>query len=106
MLKIVTQPPQFACKILMCRTEKTYTLNFAAQSQPTGSAFNFYAHAKRRKLLFRGVRWHTKNAYVPYQAFIPHFSMLALTSLFICSFALMQKNQKIKAMMRYSPIVY
>lgn len=36
---------------------------------------------------------------MPYQALIPHFSMLALTDLFICSFALMQKNQKIKAVM-------
>jgi hypothetical protein len=66
----------------------------------------FLAHEQKRKFLFRGVRWHTKNVYVPYQAFIPHFSMLALTSLFICSFALMQKNQKIKAVMRYSRIVY
>ncbi|PZO26011.1 MAG: hypothetical protein DCE86_15000 [Flavobacteriaceae bacterium] len=32
-------------------------------------------------------------------AFFRHFSMLALTTLIICSFALMQKNQKIKAMM-------
>ncbi|WP_447642448.1 MULTISPECIES: hypothetical protein [Chitinophagaceae] len=39
---------------------------------------------------------------MPYQAFIPHFSMLALTSLFICSFALMQKNQKIKAVMPFA----
>ncbi|WP_407533670.1 hypothetical protein, partial [Elizabethkingia meningoseptica] len=31
-----------------------------------------------------------------------HFSMLALTTLIICSFALMQKNQKIKALMHYS----
>ena len=59
----------------------------------------FFAHAQKRKFLFRGVRWHTKNAYVPYQAFIPHFSMLALTNLSISSFALMQKNQKIKALM-------
>ncbi|MBC9813371.1 hypothetical protein H9Y05_12910 [Crocinitomicaceae bacterium CZZ-1] len=77
---------------------KIYTLNFAAQSHRTASAFNFFfcPRTRERKFLFRGVRWHTKNANVPYRLF-PHFSMLALTSLSIRSFALMQKNQKIKA---------
>jgi len=56
----------------------------------------FFAHAQKRKFLFLGVRWHTKNAYMPYQAFISHFSMLALTGfvyMFFCLDAKEPKNQ-------------
>ncbi|MDV4012626.1 hypothetical protein CMT68_03255 [Elizabethkingia anophelis] len=52
----------------------------------------------KAKFYFRGVRWHTKNANVPVGFFLAFFYAGAHT-LIICSFALMQKNQKIKAMM-------
>ena len=80
----------------MCFLEKIYTLNFAAQRHRTASALNFFCpRTRERKFLFRGVRWHTKNANVPYRLFSAFFYTGAheLVYLFFCLDAKEPKNQ-------------
>ncbi|MGJ7033726.1 hypothetical protein [Niabella hirudinis] len=72
-----------------------FTPQILRAKPPTGSAFNFFLDPRAKK--FCGVRWHAKKCVCALQAFNPHFSVLALTTFFICPFALMQKNEKIKA---------
>ncbi|MGJ7033716.1 hypothetical protein [Niabella hirudinis] len=72
-----------------------FTPQILRTKPPTGPAFNFFLDPRAKK--FYGVRWHAKKCVCALQAFNPHFSVLALTTFFICPFALMQKNEKIKA---------
>ena len=58
----------------------------------------FFANARKAKFYFVEFAGIQKMP-MCLSAFFWHFSMLALTSSVICSFALMQKNQKIKAVM-------
>lgn len=52
--------------------------------------------------MFRGVRWHTKNSYVPYQAFIPHFFYAGahgFVYMFFCLDTKESKNQGCDALL-------
>ncbi|OPC70884.1 hypothetical protein BAZ12_14115 [Elizabethkingia miricola] len=56
----------------------------------------FFANARKSEILFSVEFAGIQKMPMCLTAFFWHFSMLALTTLIICSFALMQKNQKIK----------
>lgn len=91
-------PMRMFAKINVFRMKNSHLI-FAAQFPNARPAdLIFFANARESEILFCGVRWHTKNANVPVGFFLAFFYAGAHT-LIICSFALMQKNQKIKAMM-------
>ncbi|PSD44232.1 hypothetical protein C7E23_03140 [Elizabethkingia anophelis] len=86
----------FAKKLNVSGNKNLHIEFFAAQfadARPDDLIF-FCQRSESEIFIFRGVRWHTKKCQCACRLSLGIFFMLALTTLIICSFALMQKEPK------------